>query len=151
MVPPIPITGLDGTTATLASFPGKVVLVNLWATWCPACRTELPLLDRLQESAGRNNLQVMAIALDREGRKTVAPFVRSLNLKHLAIYLDPEGRIARAGDEDNPAVPFARYGMPITYIIDRAGRIEGYIAGEADWTSDAARNLIAYYAARGAD
>ncbi len=129
IVPPIPIAALDGATATLASFPGKVVLVNLWATWCPACRTELPLLDRLQQSAGRDDLQVVAISVDRDGRKTVAPFVRSLNVRHLAIYL---------------------YGMPISYLIDRAGRVRGYLAGEADWTSEAARNLIAYYAGQGA-
>jgi len=150
IVPPIPIAALDGATATLASFPGKVVLVNLWATWCPACRTELPLLDRLQQSAGRDDLQVVAISVDRVGCKKVAPFVRRLNVRPLAIYLDPEGRVARARDDDNPAVPFARYGMPISYLIDRAGRVRGYLAGEADWTSEAARNLIAYYAGQGA-
>lgn len=149
MVPPIPITRLDGTVATFASFLGKVVLVNFWATWCPACRTELPLLDQLQESVGRKDLQVIAMSMDRGGRATVAPFVRGLNLKHLDIYLDPERRIVRAGDDDNPAIPFGRYGMPISYVIDPAGRIAGYIAGEVDWTSDAARRLLDYYAGRG--
>jgi thiol-disulfide isomerase/thioredoxin len=148
MVPPIPITRLDGTVATFASFLGKVVLVNFWATWCPACRTELPMLDRLQASAGGKDLQVIAISMDRGGRATVAPFVRSLNVRHLDIYLDPEGRIVRAGDDDNPAIPFGRYGMPISYVIDPAGRIAGYIAGEADWTSDAARRLLDYYGRR---
>jgi thiol-disulfide isomerase/thioredoxin len=148
MAPPIPITRLDGTVATFASFLGKVVLVNFWATWCPACRTELPMLDRLQASAGGKDLQVIAISMDRGGRATVAPFVRSLNVRHLDIYLDPEGRIVRAGDDDNPAIPFGRYGMPISYVIDPAGRIAGYIAGEADWTSDAARRLLDYYGRR---
>ena len=148
MVPPVPITRLDGSTTTFDSFRGKVVLVNFWATWCPACRTELPLLDRLQQSAGGKDLQVIAISLDRGGSATVAPFVRDLKLRHLGIYLDPEGRIARAGNDDNAAIPFARFGMPISYVIDPAGRIAGYVAGEADWTSDAARNLLGYYAAR---
>ena len=149
MVPPIPITRLDGAVATFASFLGKVVLVNFWATWCPACRTELPMLDQLQASAGGKNLQMIAISMDRGGRATVAPFVKGLNLKHVEIYLDPEGRIVRAGDDDNPAIPFGRYGMPISYVIDREGRIAGYIAGEADWTSDAARLLLEYYGGRG--
>jgi thiol-disulfide isomerase/thioredoxin len=149
MVPPIPITRLDGRVATFAAFLGKVVLVNFWATWCPACRTELPLLDRLQESAGRKDLQVVAISMDRDGRAKVAPFVRGLNLRHLDIYLDPEGRIVRAADDDNPAVPFGRFGMPISYVIDRDGRIAGYVAGEADWTTEAARRLLDYYATRG--
>jgi thiol-disulfide isomerase/thioredoxin len=148
MVPPIPITRLDGAVTTFASFLGKVVLVNFWATWCPACRTELPLLDQLQASAGAKDLQVIAISMDRGGRATVAPFVRSLNVRHLDVYLDPEGRIVRAGDDDNPAIPFGRYGMPISYVIDPAGRIAGYIAGEADWTSDAAKRLLDYYVGR---
>ena len=148
MVPPVPITRLDGSTTTFDSFRGKVVLVNFWATWCPACRTELPLLDRLQQSAGGKDLQVIAISLDRGGSATVAPFVRDLKLRHLGIYLDPEGRIARAGDDDNAAIPFARFGMPISYVIDPAGRMAGYLAGEADWMSDAARNLLGYYAGR---
>jgi thiol-disulfide isomerase/thioredoxin len=148
MVPPVPITRLDGSTTTFDSFRGKVVLVNFWATWCPACRIELPLLDQLQQTAGGKDLQVIAISLDRGGGPTVAPFVRDLKLRHLGIYLDPEGRIARAGDDDNAAVPFGRYGMPISYVIDPAGRIAGYLAGEADWMSDAARNLLGYYAAR---
>jgi thiol-disulfide isomerase/thioredoxin len=148
MVPPLPITRLDGKVATFASFLGKVVLVNFWATWCPACRTELPMLDRLQASAGGKYLQVIAISMDRGGRATVAPFVRSLNVRHLDVYLDPEGRLVRAGDDDNPAIPFGRYGMPISYVIDPAGRIAGYIAGEADWTSDAARRLLDYYGGR---
>jgi thiol-disulfide isomerase/thioredoxin len=148
MVPSIPITRLDGAVATFASFLGKVVLVNFWATWCPACRTELPMLDQLQASSGARDLQVIAISMDRGGRATVAPFVRSLNVRYVDIYLDPEGRIVRAGDDDNPAIPFGRYGMPISYVIDPDGRIAGYIAGEADWTSDAARRLFDYYRGR---
>jgi thiol-disulfide isomerase/thioredoxin len=149
IVPPVPITRLDGSTTTFDSFRGKVVLVNFWATWCPACRIELPLLDQLQQTAGGKDLQVIAISLDRGGGPTVAPFVRDLKLRHVGIYLDPEGRIARAGNDDNPAIPFGRFGMPISYVIDPAGRMAGYLAGEADWMSDAARNLLGYYATRG--
>lgn len=149
MVPPVPLTGLDGTVATFGSFRGKVVLVNFWATWCPACRTELPLLDQLQASVG-TDVRVIAISMDRGGRATVAPFVKNLGLRHLGIYLDPEGRIVRAAGDDNPAIPFGRYGMPISYVIDPDGRMAGYVAGEADWSSDAARRLLDYYGGRGA-
>ena len=145
-VPAVPLTRLDGPVVNLASFRGKVVLVNFWATWCPACRTELPILDRLQGMAGRKDLQVLAISLDRGGRAAVAPFVRDLRLRHLDICLDPESRTV--SDDDRSATPFRPYGMPITYLVDPAGEVKGYLAGEADWTSDAALDLLGYYAGR---
>ncbi|WP_244432004.1 TlpA disulfide reductase family protein [Rhodopseudomonas sp. B29] len=146
MVPPVPMTRLGGGTVTFDAFRGKVVLVNFWATWCPACRTELPSLDRLQQAAGGRDLQVIAVSLDLQGSAVVAPFLRKLNIRQLEIYLDPEARIARAANDDNPGVPFGRYGMPISYIVDRVGRIAGYLVGDADWTSDGARRLLDYYA-----
>lgn len=143
-VPPLPLTRLDGVTANFAAFRGKTVLVNFWATWCAACRLELPILDRLQETAGQKNLKVVAISLDRNGRPAVVPFVQKLKLRHLDIYLDPDGRVGSVGN-DNAAAPFPIYGMPISYIIGPTGRIEGYVTGEADWSSDAARALLDYY------
>lgn len=144
-VPPLPLTRLDGVTANFAAFRGKTVLVNFWATWCAACRVELPILDRLQETMGRKNLKVVAISLDRNGRAAVAPFVQKLRLRHLEVYLDPEGRIGSVGN-DNAAAPFPIYGMPISYVVGPSGRIEGYLTGEADWQSDDARHLLGYYA-----
>src|SRR4030095_8480354 len=64
-VPAVPIPRLGGGALDLASLRGKVVLVNFWATWCPACRTELPILDRLAES-GLAELAVVAITTDRD-------------------------------------------------------------------------------------
>lgn len=147
-VPSLPLTRLDGATANFAAFRGKTVLVNFWATWCAACRVELPILDRLQQTLGRKNLQVVAISLDRNGRPAVMPFVQKLKLRHLEVYLDPDGRVGSVGN-DNAAAPFPIYGMPISYIVGPTGRIEGYVTGEADWSSDDARNLLDYYAAAG--
>lgn len=143
--PAAPILRLDGTSVSFAAFRGKVVLVNFWATWCPACRLELPTLERLQQSSGGKDLEVLAVALDREGRTVVAPFLRQLNIRKLSVYLDPDGRMARNGDDGRPAAPFQLYGMPISYVIDPAGRIAGYMTGEADWASDDALRLLGYY------
>ena len=144
-VPPLPLTRLDGVTTNFAAFRGKTVLVNFWATWCAACRVELPILDRLQETMGQKNLKVVAISLDRNGRPAVVPFVQKLKLRHLEVYLDPDGRVGSVGN-DNAAAPFPIYGMPISYLIGPTGRIEGYVTGEADWLSDDARNRLSYYA-----
>ncbi|MDB5502261.1 MAG: hypothetical protein JWR89_2163 [Tardiphaga sp.] len=145
-VPPAPIPNLAGGVLDLTSFRGKVVLVNFWATWCAACRVELPILDRLAE-AHRTDLAVVAIATDRD-RSLVAPFVKRLKLRNLAIGLDPGGLVARADASDGIDTPFALYGMPITFLIGITGQVEGYITGEADWLSVEARQLFDYYASR---
>lgn len=146
-VPAVLIPRLGGGVLDLASLRGKVVLVNFWATWCSACRTELPILDRLAESR-RADLAVVAVATDRD-RSRVSPFARKLKLRHLAIGLDPGGLVARAGASDGIDTPFALYGMPISFVLGAAGQVEGYITGEADWLSQEAGRLFDYYASAG--
>lgn len=145
IVPSMQLTRADGSTTNFAAFRGKVLLVNFWATWCAACRVELPILDRLQETVGRKTLQVAAISLDRNGGPAVMPFAQRLKLRHLDIYLDPDGRVGSVGN-DSADAPFPIYGMPISYVIGPTRRIEGYVTGEADWLSNDARNLLSYYA-----
>lgn len=145
-IPSVPVPRLVGKPIDLTAFPGKVVLVNFWATWCPACKIELPILDRLQDIETRANLQVIAIATDRAD---VASFVRNLKLRHLDVGIDPGGLVARAGEVAGPDSPFSLYAMPISYLIGTTGQVEGYLAGEADWTSEDARRLLDYYRGRG--
>jgi thiol-disulfide isomerase/thioredoxin len=144
--PSVRLTRLDGVIHDFALFEGKVVLVNFWASWCPACKVELTTLDRLQTSVRRKDLQVVAVSLDQGGRSTVLPFLRELSIKHLDIYLDPDGQIARRSYDENDKIPFPLYGMPMSYVIGSSGMVEGYMVGETDWLSDAARNLLGYYA-----
>jgi thiol-disulfide isomerase/thioredoxin len=148
IVPDVQLTRLDRQVATFEQFRGKVLLVNFWATWCPACRTELPQLERLQLATRRENLQVIAISLDRDGRSSVIPFLKRLSIRNLDVFLDPDGRIARPAGDDNGTTPFSLYGMPVSYIVGPTGRIEGYLAGEADWLSKNARDLLTYYSQR---
>ena len=143
----LPIPRLGKGTLDLTSLRGKVVLVNFWATWCPACRTELPILDRLAGN-GRADLAVVAITTDRD-RSLVAPFVKKLNLRHLTIGFDPGGLVARAGASDGVDTPFALYGMPISFLLGVTGQVEGYLTGEADWLSIEASRLFDYYASAG--
>ena len=144
-VPPMRLAALDGRTVDFAALRGKVVLVNLWATWCPACRAELPQLDRLQMEMADDGVQVVAVAVDRGGRAVVEPFVRALKLRHLAVVLDPGGMVGYADADNRNRAPFALYGMPISYVVDAGGRIVGYMPGDADWTSPAGRDLLRFY------
>jgi len=140
-----PMTSLDGAASRFSRFRGKIVLMNFWATWCPACREELPALDRLQNAMGREGLQVVAVSVDRGDRRGVERYVRDRRIRHLPVFIDPDARIAHSEGSADRRAPFALYGMPITYVIGRTGSIQGYVLGEADWSSEAAKNLLTYY------
>ncbi|MDH2383435.1 TlpA disulfide reductase family protein [Bradyrhizobium sp. CER78] len=145
-VPPVAIPALAGGAIDLNAFKGRLVLVNFWATWCAACRGELPMLDRLA-AGGRSDLAVIAVSTDRN-RAVVAPYVKQLKLRHLTIGFDPGGLVSRV-DAAEVKTPFALYGMPISFLIGVSGQVEGYMTGEADWLSADASALVDYYAGGG--
>jgi thiol-disulfide isomerase/thioredoxin len=141
MLPSIRLFSL--ATFDLANLRGEPILLNFWASWCPACRIELPVLDKLSERARKLRLNVVAVSEDRAGRDQVSRFVQSLGIRNLPIYLDPHGYVGHT-DPDRTKAPFALYGMPITYLIASSGRIVGYMPGAADWAEPAAGVLVEY-------
>ncbi len=137
----------NGNAVSLRRYAGKVIVLNFWATWCPPCRGELPILERLQQALGPAGLQVAAVSVDDgdgSGGK-VQQFVRELRLSQIAVFHDRDGRLARSPRRGDRDAPFALYGMPITYVIGRSLHVEGYLVGEADWMSPGGRNLLDYY------
>lgn len=143
-LPSIRLFRLDGTTSDLSSLRGRPILLNFWATWCPACRTEMQILDRVQEKHRHTGLQVIVVSEDRGERTIVERFIRSLNIEHLTIFRDPNGYVAHNDVDNIRKAPFALYGMPITYAIAASGWVVGYMPGAADWTSSAAARLIEF-------
>lgn len=131
--PALSFTGPDGQAMTLADFKGRVVLLNLWATWCAPCVKEMPSLDRLQAAMGGKDFEVVALSLDRGGKNQVQPFFEKTGVRHLAMYLDPKSTAMTA---------FKPRGLPITYLIGRDGTLLGRIEGGAEWDGEAARTLI---------
>lgn len=114
----------EGHQRTLADFRGKVVLLNVWATWCGPCRKEMPTLDRLQGALGGNDFEVVALSIDRGGLDTIRKFFGEIGVTHLATYVDTTGKAFRA---------LAIVGLPTTVLIDRDGREVGRLVGPADW------------------
>jgi len=85
----------QGHDLILADFRGRVVLLNVWATWCVPCRKEMPSLDRLQAQLGGKDFLVMALSIDREGVAAVQRFYQEVGVERLAIHVDPSGRGSR--------------------------------------------------------
>ena len=132
--PAVSFTAQSGKTVTLADFRGRVVLVNLWATWCVPCIKEMPSLARLQTRLG--DLAILAISEDRRGAAAVAPFLAEHHIDGLAVYLDPDNAVERA---------FFVSGLPSSFLIDRGGRIVGSLVGAAQWDAPAMVQLINSY------
>ena len=122
-----------GADVSLASWKGRVVLLNLWATWCAPCRKEMPGLDRLQAALGSNDFEVVALAVDRAGSEAAGKFLEQVEARSLALYVDATARGATA---------LKAIGMPTTLLIDRQGREIGRLTGPAEWDSPEARRLV---------
>lgn len=132
-VPEFPFFDAEKATRTIAEKKGKVVLLNLWATWCGPCREEMPSLDRLQQSMGSDKFEVVAVSVDKNGYDTARKFLDGVGIKSLAFYSDPTGRA--------PSQVKA-IGMPATLLVDAEGREIGRLMGPADWDSPDAKRLI---------
>ncbi len=137
--PMTPILAEDGSIMVLERYRGKVILLNLWATWCAPCIRELPALDRLQTALGGPNFTVMALSIDEADMEVPVSFVRGLGLENLDVYLDFTGTITES---------FLLYGLPITYLIGRRGSVIGYIVGAVEWDSPEAVKFLSHYIVR---
>jgi len=132
LAPSFALPDLAGTIHRLEDYRGKVVFLNVWATWCPPCREEMPSMNRLYQRYAADGFAVLAISEDEGQQEQVAAFVNDLRLT-FPILLDPRGTI--------PPL-YGVTGYPETFLIDRSGRIVRHVVGPADWFSDSARAEI---------
>jgi len=141
-LPPLRLQGLDGRDAVLAPKPGHMALVNLWATWCAACRTDLPTLASLDKRrlAG---LEVWAICTDSIDLRRIKAFLHDLGIPSQIALADPYASAVNPHDPSASTLETVR--MPITYLIGKTGIIEGYITGAADWLSPEGTALLDFY------
>lgn len=123
-----------GAERRLSDFRGKVVLVNLWATWCAPCIEEMPTLAKLADAYRGREFELVAISVDRNDMKARATEdLRKLAGDSLAFYHDPGSAIA---------FEVKAQGMPTTILYDRSGQEIARLAGAADWSSAEARALV---------
>jgi thiol-disulfide isomerase/thioredoxin len=127
----------DGTDRLLAAHQGRVVLLNLWATWCAPCRKEMPALDRLQAEFGGPDFEVVAISIDQRNLDRPGQFLDEIGVTRLTRYADPSAKVFQDLRGANRAI-----GMPTTILIDRNGCELGILHGPAEWASEDAFRLI---------
>jgi thiol-disulfide isomerase/thioredoxin len=134
-LPDLAFATADGDILTLADLRGRVVLVNLWATWCAPCLREMPMLDKLAQAAAGPGFALIALNQDRAGLEVAAPFWDDKGFTALTLYLDTGLVTGRAL---KPA------GLPLTVLIDREGREIARLTGIAAWDDP---EVIAYFKA----
>ena len=116
---------INGKEVSLSDHRGKVVLVNVWATWCPPCRQEMPSMQSLYEKFKGENFEILAVSIDSEGHDSVAPFVRKMNLT-FPVLLDPGETIRSL---------YGITGVPESFIIDKQGILVEKIIGPINWAT----------------
>jgi len=133
MVPDIEMLDENGSAVSFDRFQNKVVLLNLWATWCPPCIREMPDLNELQGQYRDRGFIVLPVASGRQGNEEPAEFLRNRGLNELTTYYDPHSKyLDTLGLET----------LPTTFLIDRNGIMRGGVIGIIDWTSSEVSTLI---------
>lgn len=124
---------VNGNKTNLDVYKGKVVLLNIWATWCPPCRAEMPSIDALQAELGGDDFAVVTIAMGRNPVEAIKKFFADTNIKHLPILRDPKQKFSRAN---------GIFGLPTTIILNTEGQEIARMPGDADWHSKEAVTLL---------
>jgi len=132
--PAVGFKDADGKPLTIADFKGKVVVLNLWATWCGPCKIEMPTLAALQAAYQTQPLAVVAVSVDKDVDLNLAQAFIARN-PPLKLYRDPGYELA-FGLEPKVA------GFPTTIVYDKQGRERARLAGDADWNGKEARQLV---------
>ncbi|MBW2238779.1 MAG: TlpA family protein disulfide reductase [Deltaproteobacteria bacterium] len=127
---------LDGKMVSLDDYKGKVVLLNIWATWCPPCVDEMPSMEKLHQELKGEAFEILAVSIDVSGAKAVLPFMKKHKLSFPAL-TDTKGAIKSL---------YQTTGVPESFIIDKDGIILEKVIGPRDWATPGAiryfRNLI---------
>jgi thiol-disulfide isomerase/thioredoxin len=139
---PIRVAGLsfrdtDGRDRTLADWNGRVVLLNLWATWCVPCKKEMPALDALAKKMAGPGFEVVAVNIDTRDPDKAKAWLKEAGISQLAYYADSSAKIF----QDLKAAGRA-FGMPTTLLIDKQGCEIASLAGPAEWASEDAVKLV---------
>ncbi len=129
----IAFTDLEGTSETLASYNGKLVILNFWATWCFPCREEMPAFDQLSAAFADQNVVVLPIATGHNPVPAIERFYEQANIEHLPIRVEPTGKLAAA---------MGVRALSSSFIISPEGEVIATLIGDAEWFSPSAQAIV---------
>jgi thiol-disulfide isomerase/thioredoxin len=132
-IAPFTFANDKGETLELSKWKGRVVLLNLWATWCAPCRKEMPDLSKLQAELGGPDFEVVALSVDRKGLEASQAFLKEVGVTNLTGYIEPDAKSLAA---------LQALGLPATILIDRNGKEAARLLGPADWASVEAKAVV---------
>lgn len=122
-----------GRPVKIEDYRGKVVLLNIWATWCPPCKVEMPSMERLHRKLSTNgDFRLVAVSVDEEDSSVVNKFVRDMGLTFEILH-NQGGAIRQI---------YQTTGVPESFVIDRDGVIVKKVIGAADWDAPVNEMLI---------
>lgn len=136
-IPDLTFQDASGATRKLSEWRGKVVLLNLWATWCVPCRREMPALDALQAKLGSPKFDVVAVNIDTRDLDKPKSWLKTAGVTTLTYFSDEKARVFQELKAIGRAI-----GMPTSVLIDANGCEIGTMAGPAEWASDDGVALI---------
>ncbi len=122
LAPAFSLPTYDGKTMTLSDYRGKIVFLNIWATWCPPCREEMPSMQRLHEHFIDNDFAMLTISID-EKTADIEPFMKELGLT-FPVAIDPKQVVVSQ---------YGITGVPETYLIDKNGIVIHHLVGPGEW------------------
>jgi len=121
-----------GRPVKIEDYRGKVVLLNIWATWCPPCKVEMPSMEQLHRKLAGTDFRLVAVSVDEEDSTVVNKFVKDMGLTFEILH-NRDGSIRRI---------YQTTGVPESFVIDRDGVIVKKVIGAADWGAPVNENLI---------
>jgi len=113
----------NGESVSLSQFRGKIVFLNIWATWCGPCRVEMPAMEKLYQKFKNEDFVILAVSIDRQGKSIAMPFVKELGIT-FPILFSPDSAILDI---------YMVNALPTSYIIDKKGNIVTHVLGGRNW------------------
>ncbi|MEO3738506.1 TlpA disulfide reductase family protein [Shewanella baltica] len=132
-IEPVAFNDVDGKAIDFSQFKGKIIMVNMWATWCPPCVRELPAIERLATKFKAEDFVLLPISIDAEGKQQVQPFLSSLGMPNFNSYYDQPQSLGDVFPLDT---------IPATFILDQQGQLIAFVRSYVDWDDAKAVSLI---------